>query len=395
MNGRRPGLAEAISPELVALALVVVLGGSLLLGITVSGAGLGADGGDATPTAVPETPAPTPSRSAAVDQADVSLAISVNDNLSASGADLSTVLAAPSLDAPALVTAIREIAATARYGTAVADRLRQRSGSATVGARLAVLYGDLLDAAAVASSTLLTDTATLTAIARQIVVRLGDVPAVTAELTTLLAPASAPSSGPPSASPSPTGSAPGPSPSGETPSPSATPETSPTATPSPTPPPGPGPNQLAAAGFESGVGLPWELHLEASDAMATLVADTSTAEQGTTSARIDISAGSSSRAGVSLRQGNISLVPGQRYVFRVALRATVPREVGLRVVSIGGDTYSTRIFTVGNEWMIATFEFTAVVSDTSAYWEIDVGRSNTTVWVDDAWLGEAAIPLAP
>lgn len=389
MNTGRPGLAAAISPELVALALVVVVGGSLILAAMGGGGDRnGSDGNGATPTAATETPEPTPSGSPAVDQADISAAISVNDRLAASGAILGALLDAPTLDAPSLVTEIRTIAATARNGTAVADRLRRRGGSAEVAGSLAALYGDLLDAAAVALSTPLADTATLTATARRILVRLGDLPAMTAGLTALLAPTTAPTLGPPGTSPSPTVSPPSPSPSDGTPGSSP----SPTASPSPTPPPGPGPNQLADAGFESGTGLPWELYLESSDAVATLTADTSTAEEGVTSARIEIAAGSSSRAGISLRQGGIALIPGERYVFRAALRAAAAREVGLRVVSTGGEAYGTRIFTVGTGWTIAAFEFTALVFDASAYWEIDLGRATATVWVDGAWFGEAGAP---
>jgi hypothetical protein len=109
---------------------------------------------------------------------------------------------------------------------------------------------------------------------------------------------------------------------------------------------------------------------------------TASAFEGERSARIDITVASDARTGISLRQTGIEVAQSHRYVCRVALRAAADREVRVRVASASGATYGTRLLTVGPTWTLVEFEFGSFVEDPSAVFEIDLGRSATTTWVD-------------
>jgi hypothetical protein len=142
-------------------------------------------------------------------------------------------------------------------------------------------------------------------------------------------------------------------------------------------------------GFEAGVGPPWELSVAGSGA-ATWTADLAVHAGGTTSARVDISVAGDERAAIAVRQGALSIVAGSRYVATIAVRADATREVRLRIASAAGDTYATRLFTVGPSWQVLTVDSTVFATDPSAYLEIDLGRFPATTWLDDASFGQVA-----
>lgn len=169
----------------------------------------------------------------------------------------------------------------------------------------------------------------------------------------------------------------------------ATPQPTARRTPSPTAPPATVPpssvpldGQVQNPGFEATDPSPWDLALEAPAAASMTIDDTASAFEGGRSARIDITVPSDARTGISLRQAGIKVAQSHRYVCRVALRAAADREVRIRVASASGATYGTRLLTVGPTWTLVEFEFGSFVEDPSAVFEIDLGRSATTTWVD-------------
>jgi carbohydrate binding protein with CBM4/9 domain len=142
-----------------------------------------------------------------------------------------------------------------------------------------------------------------------------------------------------------------------------------------------GTDQVKNGGFESGVGAPWGLFVGPA-AAATLAADTTSAGAGSTSARVDITAGSTAYAGISLRQAGLSLEAGRQYVLTVSTRAAAPRDVRVRVASASGAQYFGRIVSVTPQWASQTFAFTASVGDQAAVLELDLGRADDTTWFD-------------
>ena len=148
-------------------------------------------------------------------------------------------------------------------------------------------------------------------------------------------------------------------------------------------------NVLVNPGFESGVGPPWELSVSGSGA-ANWTADQVDHAGGTTSARVDISVAGDERAAVAVRQGGLPIVAGSRYVATISVRSDAAREVRLRIASAAGDTYATRLFTVGPAWQVLTIDSTVFATDPNAYIEIDLGRFAATTWLDDASFGQVA-----
>jgi hypothetical protein len=136
-------------------------------------------------------------------------------------------------------------------------------------------------------------------------------------------------------------------------------------------------------GFEAGVGPPWELVLAAS-AGASLQEDRAIHAGGGAAARVEIVAAGEERAAVALRQGGLLIEAGSHYAVTLAARAATPREVRIRIASANGDTYGTRLFTIGSTWQTLTLDATVLASDANAYLEIDLGRFAVTTWIDDA-----------
>jgi hypothetical protein len=184
-----------------------------------------------------------------------------------------------------------------------------------------------------------------------------------------------------SASPSPT-----PAP---TPKPTPQPTAVPTARPSTAPPSSPAEvGAIKNPGFEATGPAPWTLAVEVPAAASLTVDATASPFEGQRSGRVDISVPSDARTGVSLRQSGISISQTKRYLCRVALRAAADREVRVRVASVSGETYGTRVVTIGPEWQVVEFEFGSFVEDPSAVVAVDLGRSAVTTWVDAVQITE-------
>jgi len=246
------------------------------------------------------------------------------------------------------------------------------------GGRMAALYQSMQDSAAktLAASVNNPDRYREGAVALVAAIRL--LPALQKQLEVLAAPPTpAPSSAPPSPTPTPVPT------KTPAPTPTLTPVASASSSSSPTEslPIATGPEQVANGGFESGVGEPWQLFLGPS-AAATLAADSARAGAGASSARIDITTGSTAYAGISLRQAGLSLEAGQQYALTVSMRSAATRDIRVRIASSADAQYFGRIASATPQWASQTFIFTASVGDPDAVLELDLGRAEDTTWFD-------------
>lgn len=338
--GQVPG-PEAVG-VLVAVAIVAAF---LLVGGLRSGATSPTPGPSGTPIGQ-ATPAPTDGPPSEVAIAD--LLRVVNQRLLQQAEVLAAELDRDPLRTEETAAIIGEIRATARLGADAADRLPAGIGQPGLGRRLGNVYADLDAAATTALDDGGEDPVAYLTGGTAILEILAELPALQEELT-----------GPPvSASPGASGAL-------------------------PSEPVGPalGPEQIANGGFESGVGDPWILLL-ADDADATLGRETELPGVGEISARIDITAESAARSGISLRHERIELVAGRRYVVSLWLRSSANRDIRVRVASRDGGVYASQIAIAGPLWAPQSWVFTASASDDDAVLEIDVGRSTLPVWID-------------
>ena len=375
---RLAGLLLSRLPEvagaLVSLAVVavVLIGGSL---------------GSASPPTASPRPSASPSFAAStapphiVDAALVNLLATVNDQLGAGGerlAERARVVPFPTAD---VATLIRELNATARSALELIPQLERQPGAIPLADRLSAFYDGIRTTATAGLQGSVTNAAAYRRTAAELAVTLEALPGLQADLQALLLLPLA--SVPPVASPSPSDSA-GPSASDEPP---ATPTTDPT-------PPVGGPDLVTGGGFEGGVGSPWMLVLDPG-VNAQLAADADRFASAPIAARISISTPTTSRGAIMLRQAGMPIDAGASYVMRVALAASEPREVVLRVASTDGVTYGARIVVATAAWTIYELQFSAPIGDPSAVLEIELGRSTATTWIDDVSLRLALQDVAP
>jgi hypothetical protein len=370
---RRP---RSVAPELVAAILaavvVAIVGGGLVAGGT--SAVVAPSSSAQAPPSAGSTAEPTP----AIDETAIRALLALNDRLTAAREALDAALAASIFEPSDVATVLRSLNADVVQAAAIAPILERLPASEAVGARLTKYYDDLhqhLSDALVAS---VQNAPAYRSAAKSTSTILAEVPALNAALEALLIGRTAPSNSPPppSSTPAPSSSAP----PAETPPPSTAPSIP--ASPSVS-------SGLVNPGFESGVGPPWELSVSGSGA-ATWTADQAEHAGGSTSARVDISVAGDERAAVAVRQGGLSIVAGSRYVGTIAVRAETAREVRLRLASAAGDTYATRLFTVGPGWQVLTVDSTVFATDPNAYLEVDLGRFAVTTWLDDASFAQVA-----
>ena len=151
-----------------------------------------------------------------------------------------------------------------------------------------------------------------------------------------------------------------------------------TGTPEPSAAPG---EQVDNGGFEAGVGPPWAL-FAAPGATATLTPDPVAPYAGATSAKVDIGIGSAAYSGISLRQPGMQLEAGRQYTLSLWVRAETPRELRVRIGSTAGASYLARTVQASATWTPVVFPFVASGTDANANLEIDLGRSDVTIWID-------------
>jgi hypothetical protein len=366
---------RSVAPELLAAILaavvVAIVGGGLVAGGT-SAVVEPSSSGQAPPSA-----GTTAEATPAVDETAIAALLALNDRLTAAREALDAALAAAIYEPSDVATVLRSLNADVVQAAAIAPILERLPASEAVGARLTKYYNDLHQHVSDALVASVQNAPAYRSAAKSTSTILAEVPALNAALEALLIGHTIPSSSPPapSSTPAPTSSAP----PAETPPPST-----------PSIPASPSVSSgLVNPGFETGVGPPWELSVSGSGA-ATWVADQAQHAGGTTSARVDITVAGEERAAVAVRQGGLSIVAGSRYVATIAVRAEATREVRLRIASAAGDTYATRLFTVGPGWQVLTDDSTVFATDPNAYLEIDHGRFMATPWLDDASFAQVA-----
>jgi hypothetical protein len=373
-------------PEAVAGILVLLLFGVVALaGLPDSrraGSGTGQPSGSPGRTSAPSGAAP----SAHPLQNEILAVLELDRRLLENRAELTKLLPPSAFKGADVAAVLRRANATVGEGLEPAGRLSLEPSTEVLGSKLELLYAgartianDALRAALSSSSYRVAAVAIVDAFAA--------LPAIDAGLTALLAgpPPSAspsPSSGP-IVSPRPTTSPPPkPSASPIRPSPSVSPSASPVAT--------TGGQLLTNPGFETGI-APWRLVQAGPLDRATTGPDAALAGSGSQSLRVELDSTSGKPTGTAIRQAGLALEAGARYSVRVTVRASSTRDIRLRVIGPNEETFTVRLVTVGPNAAVATLGFTSLIDEPSAAFEIDLGGSTGTVWLDDA----AFIRLAP
>jgi hypothetical protein len=366
------------APEIVGGALAVIV-------LAVVGTSVLAGGG--RPAVVAPTPTPLVSHppvvataAPIVDPAVVALLGALNGELVAGADALQRELGRTALRTADVALLIRQLNSKVAYGSDVVQQLGGALGLDEPGGKLAALYEAIGASATDTLGASLNNVGAYRVGAGALVKLIDGIPPLQQALEDLLAsppPISSSSPPPASASPPPPSATPSPAPPTATPRP-ATPTPSAVTT-SATPPPAN--EQLTNGDFETGALSPWQL-LVGGGAMATPTIDNADPASGKASVRIDISAGSTAYGGITLQQGGLSLEAGGLYTLTLSTRAVTDRDLRIRITSIDGASYLTRLVTVGAAWAPSTFTFTAPVTDPSAVLEIELGRSDVTTWID-------------
>ncbi len=372
-------LPEVVGVIVSVLVAVVVLALGPLSGRPGASPPPGTPGGLATPT-------PSIAATPAVDASLVTLMVSVNDQIAATGARLEILAATVPFPAADVAAAVRELNATARSALELVPQLERQPGALEIADRLSAFYDAIRTTATAGLQASVTNAPAYARTAASLAVILEGLPALQGDLQALLLfpPASAVPT--PTAVPTPDES---PTP---TPDPNATPGPTPEPTPAPTPTPAGGPDLVANGAFDGGATSPWVLHLD-TGVSGQLGIDTVRVASAPASGRVTVATPTTSRGAVALRQGGIPIVAGATYVMRVALSSAEPREVLLRVMSVDGVTYGARIVVATEAWAVYELEFSAPIGDPAALVSIELGRSTASTWIDDVSLREAvALP---
>jgi hypothetical protein len=373
--GPRP--SRPPSPEIigtvVALAIIALVATTVLAATPGPGGGEGPGGASPTPSRSLQSSAPTPTPPVAPQVVD--LLRSLNERLAASRDALQTELRRTRFRTPEVAFIIRQVNQRVAVGSEAVQALDGELGKDEPGGRMAAVYGSIADTATETLGASINNSAEYESGARTIVAQIAELSALQAALDELARPQPtvAPTSPPPSTPPSPSTTA-----SAST-RPSASPL--PTGSPSEGPLPPAGDEQVVNGGFEQGVGPPWGLFL-GQGAAATLAPDNAKPGAGSTSARVDITAGSQAYSGISLRQPGLKLEAGRLYTLSVAVRAASQRDIRVRVASTTGASYVNRIAQVGTAWSTVAITFTAGVGDPNAVLELDLGRGNAATLFD-------------
>jgi carbohydrate binding protein with CBM4/9 domain len=370
------------SPEFiggVSAVAIILLITAVALGVGPGGGAptVPAGGGSAAPSQAVATAVPTPTPP--VDPAVVRLLRSLNDRLEANAEALQQELERPRFRADAVQSIVRQVNTFAPNGSEAVKALGGALAKDEPGGKLAALYLAMADSASKTLHASVNNNPDAYRVgAVRLVALIRQLPALQKALEVLAEPPTpTPSSAPPSPTPTPVPT--------KTPAPTPTPtpvaSASSSSSPTESQPIATGPEQVANGGFEQGVGQPWQLFLGPS-AAATLAADKADPGAGTSSARIDITTGSTAYAGISLRQASLSLEAGQQYAVTVSIRSAAVRDVRIRVASSGGAQYFGRVVSATPQWSSQTFVFTASVGDPAAVLELDLGRAEATTWFD-------------
>jgi hypothetical protein len=358
-----PGLRARLSPELIAVVMLVIGVGALVIPPFVPRFSIGAG-----PQSIPSPAAGllTPQPESRFDTASIGLVIELNRLIGQSEAPLEAALAKRPLDSTEIRSELSRIVVNVRLGLDAAARLQSRAESRTVGKHVTSYYENLREIADGSFKAALANDLAHRRAAQRMIAALARRSAIDAELKALLALAKA---------------SPSPPPASQAPTPTV-------GTASASPPPSSGipgsgiPGDLIVnGGFEVGV-APWQLALHDPAALARSSPDRAQLRVGRSSLRIEITSGSDSRAGIALEQHGLQIAGDSRYVVRLFARAEAGREIRVAVRNSAGTTYGGRVFAVTPTWTALELRFTALTSDPAGTLEVDLGRSTATVWLD-------------
>jgi hypothetical protein len=379
---RRPRPSRLPSPEIVGSGFAVVVTVMILAAaFAVSPPDVVSNPEPSLPPGIsfqPDRPTPTPP----VDPAAVDLIAELNDQLLGHREALRGELGRRTFRTSEVASIIRQISNTVDFAIKAVPELEGALGEDEIGGRLSATYQGISTTALDTLDASIRNAAAYRVGAGVLVEAIGDLPALQEELEALLEAPPSPSPSPspsiaPSASPSPSTASTPPSvaPSPATASPRQT--TAP-GTQEPSPAPG---EQIENGGFEQGVGEPWRLLIQGG-ADAVPAPDETAPGAGQLSARVDVAAPGIAYSSISLRQSGVALEPGRSYVVTLRVRSEGPREIRVRVASEQGFSYLSRRISTTTDWRLHSLEFFAPGSTSTAIFEILLGRSNLTTWID-------------
>lgn len=373
---RRTPVRHGPSPEWLAAGLAVaVYGLALVAGPLLVTAGSGGPPRD--PGVVPPAASASPSPTTDPLRGHVNAILEIDARLMADREELVAIVDRVPFRSSEVAFVLRRIKTTLLPAAERVGRLAQHPSAAEYAAQLELLYASASATVDRASDLALGADAGYREAAQDIIDLFRDLPAIDAGLRDLLEPGAAPTlvptgSGAPSGSP---GTA-SPAPAATRP-PAASPRTS-----------GPG-ERLSDPGFETGLG-PWTLRTAAGSAAPVVGAGPALGTVGSRSLRIDV-APTASIADVSIGQGPIALQAGARYIATVAVRASVDRQVQLRIVGPAEEPYGFALGAAGPEVTVVRLEFVAIADQPEAVLWIDVGGpAGAIVFLDDASVVEQA-----
>jgi hypothetical protein len=149
---------------------------------------------------------------------------------------------------------------------------------------------------------------------------------------------------------------------------------------------GPSANLLTNGGFE-GTLSPWVFGVNNDGSGAATVAlDTTTKEDGNSSAHVDVTSPATANWHIVLRQGNLPVTAGQEYVAQFWAKADVPLQITVAIQG-GNSPYAhytpNTLVTVGTAWAQYSVSVISNATATDAMLEFYLGTQTGNLWLDD------------
>jgi hypothetical protein len=152
----------------------------------------------------------------------------------------------------------------------------------------------------------------------------------------------------------------------------------------------PGENQIVNGGFEDSLAYPWSFWANTEEGcLADVSRDTTSAAEGTASARIEVTATSGVDWHVELAQYDRSLVEGTRYDVAFWAKSDAARTMTLSAQKGSPDWRNYGLWRqvlVGTAWQAYTVSFEASETASDSRIQFMVGEAAGTVWLDDVRL---------